>query len=100
MKKIFIILLILIITFITACKTDDQPIGGQRDEHGCLGPAGYSWNETEKECVKSWETGVDRYQVNDYNTCVESGYVTTTKTIPAECETPSGKKFVELVDYK
>ncbi|MBN2096320.1 hypothetical protein JW752_02870 [Candidatus Peregrinibacteria bacterium] len=30
-------------------------IGGQRDEHGCLGPAGYSWNETVQACVREWE---------------------------------------------
>lgn len=100
MKKILIILIILTITIITACKTDNQLIGGQRDDHGCLGPAGYSWNETEKECVRSWETGADRYQVTDYNSCVEAGYVATKKTIPKQCETPSGKKFVEIVDYK
>ena len=22
---------------------DEKPIGGERDEHGCLGPAGYQW---------------------------------------------------------
>lgn len=33
----------------------DEPIGGQRDEHGCLGPAGYSWNETLGACVREWE---------------------------------------------
>ncbi len=29
-------------------------IGGERDEHGCLGPAGYSWNETDQMCVREW----------------------------------------------
>jgi hypothetical protein len=33
------------------------PIGGQRDEHGCLGPAGYTWNETIGACVRPWELG-------------------------------------------
>lgn len=30
-------------------------IGGQTDEHGCLGPAGYSWDEEAGACVRSWE---------------------------------------------
>ena len=38
-------------------------IGGETDEHGCLGPAGYSWNETEGKCVREWETNSSmRYQ--------------------------------------
>src|SRR4030042_4749509 len=36
-------------------------IGGERDKHGCLGPAGYSWNETLQVCLREWEvTGFDR----------------------------------------
>ncbi|MFH1326832.1 MAG: hypothetical protein ABIH59_01765 [archaeon] len=41
---------------------DNQLIGGDRDEHGCLGPAGYTWNESEQKCVREWETGEARYQ--------------------------------------
>jgi len=41
---------------------DNQIIGGDTDENGCLGPAGYSWNETEQACVREWETGEERYQ--------------------------------------
>lgn len=37
----------------------DEPIepliGGQRDEHGCLGPAGYSWSEEIEACTRNWE---------------------------------------------
>ena len=38
-------------------------IGGQRDEHNCLIPAGYSWNAGEQRCVREWETNASlRYQ--------------------------------------
>lgn len=30
-------------------------IGGNRDEHGCLGPAGYGWSEEVGACVREWE---------------------------------------------
>lgn len=33
----------------------ERSIGGERDEHGCLGPAGYTWNETIGACVREWE---------------------------------------------
>ncbi len=42
--------------------TNESLIGGQRDEHGCLGPAGYSWNATEKACVREWLHDAERYQ--------------------------------------
>ena len=33
-----------------------------RDEHGCLIHEGFTWNETERACVKEWVSGVGRYQ--------------------------------------
>ena len=30
-------------------------IGGDKDEHGCLGPAGYSWCEAKQKCLRTWE---------------------------------------------
>ncbi|MFZ2038358.1 MAG: hypothetical protein WAV11_00230 [Minisyncoccia bacterium] len=30
-------------------------IGGDRDEHGCLGPAGYSWCPAKQKCLRVWE---------------------------------------------
>lgn len=42
---------------------EQKLIGGQRDEHNCLVPAGYSWNESEQRCVREWETNASlRYQ--------------------------------------
>lgn len=32
-----------------------ESIGGQKDEHGCLIPAGYSWCEQKKKCLRTWE---------------------------------------------
>ncbi len=34
---------------------NNQNIGGERDEHGCLGTAGYSWNESIGACLREWE---------------------------------------------
>ena len=30
-------------------------IGGDKDEHGCLIAAGYSWCESKQKCLRSWE---------------------------------------------
>ena len=31
-------------------------IGGEKDEHGCIIPAGYSWCESLQKCIRPWET--------------------------------------------
>ena len=37
-----------------------KPIGGDRDDHGCLVPAGYSWDADVGACTRSWELGSDQ----------------------------------------
>ncbi len=38
--------------------TNDTPpiVGGDKDEHGCIGSAGYIWCESLGECIRPWET--------------------------------------------
>jgi hypothetical protein len=35
--------------------TEVQIVGGDRDEHGCIGSAGYSWCEEKSKCLRTWE---------------------------------------------
>ncbi len=30
-------------------------VGNDRDEHGCIGSAGYSWCEEKQKCLRTWE---------------------------------------------
>lgn len=30
-------------------------VGGDRDEHGCIGSAGYSWCAPKQKCLRPWE---------------------------------------------
>jgi hypothetical protein len=33
-----------------------QPMpGSDRDSHGCIGSAGYQWDESQKKCARPWE---------------------------------------------
>jgi hypothetical protein len=32
-----------------------QIVGGDRDEHGCIGSAGYSWCASSAKCLRPWE---------------------------------------------
>lgn len=34
-------------------------VGGQKDEYGCLGSAGYSWDENIMACTRNWEITED-----------------------------------------
>jgi len=36
-------------------QTPPVAVGADRDSHGCIGSAGYSWCEREKACVRPWE---------------------------------------------
>jgi hypothetical protein len=46
-----------------ACADTENPliifeaagIGGERDQYGCLGPAGYSWDPEIFACIRNWE---------------------------------------------
>ena len=59
MKKILLLILGIFLLFvlgvflISDIKT--VAIGGERDEKGCLGPAGYSFDETINACLREWE---------------------------------------------
>lgn len=33
-------------------KNIPQAVGNDRDEHGCLASAGYTWSEVQKDCIR------------------------------------------------
>ena len=88
MNKKIILLAVLVLPIALVAGCVNEPIGGQRDEHGCLGPAGYSWNEDIEACVREWELDADQKQAS--KTAVEyvgSEYATTiTEVVAGECE--------------
>lgn len=53
--KVGIFLIIILGVFLIGCNSADKPIGGERDEHGCLGPAGYTWDDNVGACIRDWE---------------------------------------------
>mmetsp|Transcript_56499 Transcript_56499/g.165202 ORF Transcript_56499/g.165202 Transcript_56499/m.165202 type:complete len:317 (-) Transcript_56499:252-1202(-) len=47
--------------FVVRCereKVNAVVVGGDRDEHGCIPSAGYSWCEATSECIRPWERGI------------------------------------------
>jgi len=63
MNKKVIVLAIMVLPIALVAGCVNEPIGGQRDEHGCLGPAGYVWDEEIGACVREWELDDDQKQV-------------------------------------
>ena len=39
-------------------ETQEPLVGANRDEHGCITSAGFSWSELQQTCVQLWEAGV------------------------------------------
>jgi hypothetical protein len=38
--------------------TDPTIVGNDRDEHGCIGSAGYSWSTVQNRCLRIFEEGI------------------------------------------
>ena len=62
-----------------------ETIGGQRDDHGCLGPAGYSWNEDLGACTRSWELNETQKEAAKIAIAPLSYYVTVTEVVAGDC---------------
>ncbi len=39
-----------------ACETTVPPVvGDDKDSHGCIASAGYTWSATDNKCIRAWE---------------------------------------------
>ena len=54
-----------ILIYFNLNKTPDNQtpiVGGDRDSHGCIPSAGYTWCEAKQKCIRSWEEGDWRWR--------------------------------------
>lgn len=73
-------------------RSDENPplIGGQRDDHGCLTPAGYSWCEQKQKCLRPWE-----------EKCTPTSTLTAYLTFqPMQCEEEPWQAWYKKGDVK
>lgn len=62
-------------------------LGGDRDEHGCIGSAGYTWCEPKEKCLRIWEEEcyenleqeIEYLLAEKHNTSAEDVHVTIDK---------------------
>jgi len=59
MVGILIVVIMGIIVLLIFGSEGEPLIGGERDEHGCLVAAGYSWDRTIGACIRDWELDDD-----------------------------------------
>jgi hypothetical protein len=65
-----------------------QPIlGGDKDIHGCIGSAGYSWCEPKQKCLRVWEESCETATstVTTTSTTISTGGTTSVQTVSV-CE--------------
>lgn len=61
-------LLAIGIISLSSCKSHSgELIGGQKDKHGCLVAAGYTWSNLRKDCIRVFEDGIRLDNVKDKN---------------------------------
>ncbi len=66
-------------------------VGGDKDSHGCIGSAGYTWCQAKNQCIRSWEQYCTAAQSKTVTFACDAG-----KTIKATFY-PTDDKFVDLV---
>lgn len=68
-KYVMVVFLCFLFTQLSACATKTQTsqvtepaaiVGADRDAHGCIGSAGYTWCGRELACVRSWELATQK----------------------------------------
>lgn len=66
--KCLYLLCIVFLVFVTTTFSQG-PVGGDRDEHGCIPSAGYICCEALNECVRPWMLSKENEQIN--NLCLQ-----------------------------
>lgn len=73
----------------------EEPVGGDTNEHGCIGSAGYTWCEAKQKCVREWEEpcvegslSLDEARaVAESSSCMDEGELGDTHTYNNETNT-------------
>lgn len=88
MKLILITLSSVIM--LSSCSTSIQTqVGNDKDKHGCIASAGYTWSEVRKDCIRTFETGIRLNNVTDANATTSAFIVFSSDSSKAELFLPS-----------
>ncbi len=109
MKTIIMTAILIGIITLAGCinsPVQDTPIGGETDEHGCIGAAGYQWCPSQQKCMRMWEEYCEEYkdqykgnqvdggknpvatdpsQITSFQECIDAGYPAM-ESHPRQCK--------------
>lgn len=75
-------------------------IGGDKDEHGCLGPAGYSWCEAKQKCLRVWEEACTNEDIpNEVKILAEDYLKSNISQLAPEKEVLGGKFYIANIEF-
>jgi len=103
MKQLYSSGLILLVLLFTAChpKTasteSDEIVGNDRDAHGCIGSAGYTWSKLRKECIRPFEVGLQMTDVQHVGATGVAYLVAVGGNDSKEVFLPSGGESILLL---
>lgn len=99
MKQIIVFLSSMLI--LASCSTSRQTslTGVDRDKHGCLPSAGYTWSEVRKDCIKVFETGIRLNNVANPNATASAFAVLAPDSSVAELFLPDSSEHPRLQKY-
>jgi hypothetical protein len=89
MKSILSLIPFALFLLSTTSNAQDNPtiVGADRDEHNCIGSAGYQWSMLKKECIRIFEEGFRLDAVApDLNKTVSAFVVLKSETENAQVE--------------
>lgn len=92
MKKLLLFTSALVLlTLIFGCTqinqrdNNTQLIGGDKDAHGCLIAAGYSWCEAKNKCLRIWEEQCSDTNNQNLSCTCPNGYVQDGEVCNPQC---------------
>ena len=85
----------------TAAETADTAftVGSDRDGHGCIGSAGYTWSEVRQECIRPFEAGVRMLSATDPEATLCAYLVFSADSAQAELFLPD-REATEVLDRR
>ncbi|MDD2954130.1 MAG: hypothetical protein PHC95_13385 [Parabacteroides sp.] len=85
---------------LSACNTnkakEQAAVGSDRDEHDCIGSAGYVWSEVREDCIRPFEAGVKLRDRKNADATTAAFLVFATDSLKAELFLPTVDKGIVL----
>ena len=75
----------------TAAAAQQMP-GSDRDEHGCIGSAGYQWSQVQKKCIRIFEAGTRLVSATDPNATLAAYLVFGKDSLQSELFLPGSRE--------